>query len=273
MKFATRGFRVAFCLLTLCHLPACSKKDPVAEANLFFDLLNKGETKTAYDRAAFAFQAQQTAADFRATAKEQGFANFKSLTWTRSSVADSEASLEGDLVTGSDAKAHVKAKFIRESGEWKLFSMQTSGGEQVLPRNPFSLFGRSTGLASVAHPPLPADSELKKMIRETLLKFNDAVARADFGEFYESLSRTWRNQLTQKRLAAAFQPFVEAKVDLSEIRNLEPIFSEEPRIDPDGLLFLNGFYQLKQHRLTFTLKYIYELPAWKLFGIDANLTK
>ena len=274
MRFSFVCTRLAVCLLAICHLSSCSKPaDPIAAANVFFGRLKEGKSGEAYDSTAFAFQAQQTVSDFAATARQQGFQNLEKLIWTRKEVTGDEAALEGDLVTEGEVTKHVKAKFIREGGAWKLFKLWVSGGKQVLPQNPFSLFGRNTGFAGVAHPPLPDEATLKQLAGDALLKFNDAVVRVDFHDFYESLSRAWRDQLTERRLAEAFHPFVDAHVSFSEIGSLEPAFDVEPRIDPDGLLILNGSYQLKNCRLIFQLKFVYELPAWKLFGIDANLVQ
>jgi len=44
-------------------------------------------------------------------------------------------------------------------------------------------------------------------------------------------------------------------------------------VNSDGLLILAGHYDGHPYRIQFALKYIYELPSWKLFGLDVNLLK
>ena len=63
------------------------------------------------------------------------------------------------------------------------------------------------------------------------------------------------------------------KIDLSALAELPPVFDRPPLIGQDGLLDLDGHFDLPQYRVLFSLQYAYELPRWKLFGIDIQLMK
>jgi hypothetical protein len=74
-------------------------------------------------------------------------------------------------------------------------------------------------------------------------------------------------------LKTHFQGFTTMKIDLSALAGMPPVFDRAPLIAEDGLLELYGRFDLPQFRVNFSLQYAYELPRWKLFGIDVNLTK
>ena len=89
--------------------------------------------------------------------------------------------------------------------------------------------------------------------------------------------------MTLKQLQHAFQPFIDKKVNLGALRTLAPIFDTPPVIDPEGLLIVLGHYPSQPYtgegnpsgsfKVYFSLRYTYELPKWKLLGIDVQLTK
>ena len=60
-------------------------------------------------------------------------------------------------------------------------------------------------------------------------------------------------------------------MDLSGIRGVPPVFEEPPTITTEGLLTMQGYYPTKPLRVLFTMKFLYELPRWKLFGLDVSL--
>jgi hypothetical protein len=51
--------------------------------------------------------------------------------------------------------------------------------------------------------------------------------------------------------------------------NLDP----PPRIDSEGLLIVSGSYPSKPLRVAFSLKYYYDMPDWRVFGMNVNLYK
>ena len=60
---------------------------------------------------------------------------------------------------------------------------------------------------------------------------------------------------------------------MAAIKDIEPVFETPPTITSDGLLLLSGYYPTERYRVIFTVRFIYELPRWKLFGIDVTLRK
>ena len=42
-------------------------------------------------------------------------------------------------------------------------------------------------------------------------------------------------------------------------------------LEGEGLLVVAGMFPTQPYRVAFSFKYMYEVPRWKLFGIDVNL--
>jgi hypothetical protein len=115
---------------------------------------------------------------------------------------------------------------------------------------------------------VPPDRELKTLVRDSLLAFNDAVQEKNFAGFYKhEMAAMFRGQMSLEKFSAAFQPFLEKSFDISNIAKSEPVFDDPPEIDKDGVLALNGSYPTRPKKVTFKLKYVQEKSAWKLLGI------
>ncbi|MEI8342215.1 MAG: hypothetical protein WCH43_11870 [Verrucomicrobiota bacterium] len=275
-QFRSAAARLIF-LVILCALAGCgwfSKNDPRSSADLFFGLLGKGKSSAAYDSASFAFQAQQSLQSFEATVQELGLTDYKSLNWTRSVIKDNEAKLDVEITTKADAKVLMEAALIKEAGRWKIYTLRTQSANDGAPaENRFSLVGRSAAFNQVFKQSLPADKQLKELVRETLGNFNAAIQQKNFDEFYKYISFAWQTQLSQKRLERAFQGFMDTGIDIGAVRNAEIVFNEPPLINGDGLLVVSGYYKVPPYHVVFSLMYTYELPKWRLYGIDVNCLK
>src|SRR3546814_18695443 len=54
------------------------------------------------------------------------------------------------------------------------------------------------------------------------------------------------------------------------LQTMTPIFDEPVHLSDQGVLTLTGHYRTAPQRLTFELKYIFESPGWKLFGLSVG---
>lgn len=261
-------------LLQIAGCGTVQQKDAVETATEFFVLLNMGQTKLAYKSAAYGIRAQQTLQTFEATVRDLGLTGYVSLNWTSKAIKENEAKLDGEIVTRKGAKVHVVVTMVKEAGTWRMYSLRTPGEGEVVPApNRFSLVGKGASFNDSLNRKRPPEAEVRKMVLETLLRFDGAVQKKDFSDFYNSVSISWQAQLSEKRLRAAFQPFIDGKVSIAGVRGVEAVFDTPPQITGDGLLFASGYYPTTPYRVVFSLKYIYELPNWKLFAIDVNLER
>ena len=119
---------------------------------------------------------------------------------------------------------------------------------------------------------VPPDKELKTMVRDSLLAFNEAVQAKNFGGFYKhELATMFRDQLSLEKFSAAFQPFLEKGYDISDIKKSEPVFDAPAAIDSNGVLSVTGSYPTRPNKVSFKLKYLQEKSAWKLLGINVQV--
>jgi hypothetical protein len=119
----------------------------------------------------------------------------------------------------------------------------------------------------------PEEKEVRRLIRENLLAFDQAVADRSFKSFYRTLSARWRDRLTEGQLERAFQPFIDHQFRVTGVAKLEAVLDRPPALDSEGMFTVSGYYPTEPFKTVFSLQFIYEMPKWKLFGIDVNLQK
>jgi hypothetical protein len=118
----------------------------------------------------------------------------------------------------------------------------------------------------------PPDRELKTMVRDSLLAFNEAVQDKNFAGFYKhELAAVFREQMTLEKFSAVFKEFLDKGYDISNIAKSEPAFDEPAKIDSNGVLALSGSYPTKPNKVIFKLKYLQEKSAWKMVGINVQV--
>ncbi len=278
------AFLLAGLLLWLagCNRVPPSAQDPESAADAFFADLEQRDARAAYDSAAFGFQAAQSFDAFVSNARDLGLVGGGRPVWTEKKVEGTQAQLAGTIKTASGPPLTLSITMTSEGKAWKLFSLQTSSSDQG-PENRFTLVGKGTGFNDVYHQPMPSAPQLDELVQKTLADFNAAIQMRDFHDFYQTLSQQWKNaqrftgdeaaDVTPGMLMNHFQPFIAQKIDLSSIAGLKPVYTQTPQINKDGLLELVGYIPGPRYRVNFQLDYAYELPWWKLFGINVDLTK
>lgn len=250
------------------------KSDPLSAAKKFFQQLAAGQTHEAYASAAFGFQAQQSERVFVQTIRELGLEDIASADWETPQVTGREARVPLTVHTKAARTLPFVVTLVQESRAWRVYALRSPVSETSgRTGNHFSLVGKGSAFTDALSRPVPADKEVRSLISETLLNFNDAIRQKSFADFYERVSTAWQKQLTQGQLQRAFQPFIDKEVDLSNIRGLDAVIDPPPTINTEGLLLINGHYSTQPYQVHFALKFVYELPRWKLFGIDVNLQK
>lgn len=253
----------------------CEKKaDPVTSAKAFFALVASGQAAEAYQSTAFGFQVQRSAVVFETAAKEMGLTQVVSSEWEAPEIEGQTARVNARLRTGAGQEVPLVVTLTRESGTWRVYSLRSPPSAQTgLSENRFTLVGKAPSFTDAVTQPVPPELELRQLVRDNLLRFNEAITSKSFDAFYDSVSRKWQDQLTKGQLQRAFQPFIDKQIDLSGIQKVEPIWNSSVTVTTDGLLTLSGYYPTEPYQVHFALKFLYELPAWKLFGIDVNLRK
>ena len=283
----SRRAAAAASLCVAAVMAACSRapsaaQDPESAANIFFATLEHGDPRAAYGSAAFGFQASQTFDGFLSNARDLGLVGGQPPVWTSREAHGAEARLDGALVNASGQPVKVSVTMTPDGKAWKLFSLQTATGSQQT-ENHFTLVGKGSGFNDVYHQPMPAPGQLDALVHRTLAGFNSAIRKGDFHAFYLTLSQQWRDGqrltgdqaagVTETMLKNHFQGFTDKKIDLSAVAGLPPVYDRPPQINEDGLLEVQGHFNTPDFRVSFDLDYAYEIPRWKLFGIEVYLTQ
>lgn len=227
----------------------------VDETERFLALIAQDKIEEAYQSTATGFRSQQDSASFAATVKGIGLTRYASASWTNRQIENNRATLEGSVTTTDGGTIPLTIKLVSEGDEWKVLSLTTPAA------------GAAIADSANRKPVVPDDNAVRQLVNQTMRSFGQALERSDFGPFYAAISDRWKGQITGEGLSRAFQPLIDQKTNFGNIQNLDPTFGAPPAINQDGLLVASGFYATEPHRARFELKYIYEAPTWKLFGI------
>jgi hypothetical protein len=275
--------------------------DPTAATKAFFEKVKAGKTEEAYNSSAFGFQAQQSRKFFESALAETGLNKIESVEYQTPEFEDEgrTAKIQAEFAITGGAKVPQVITLTRESSGWKVFAIKSPRDAATgIVQNRFSMLGRAPDfVAAVDRQPTPDEASMKTLVTETLLRFDQAVKERNFVPFFVKCSLAWQDQLVSgeykpgiprtmrveltdmdretgaSRLHRAFQPFMDKDVDLSGVAKKEPIFTSEPMVSTDGLLIAAGYYNTEPYKVIFSMKFMYELPKWKLFGLDVSLRK
>jgi hypothetical protein len=221
----------------------------------FLGLIGSGKSPAAYESASATLKSQQTLESFTQSVKELGLTGYASASWSSRETKNDRAHLEGSAKTRAGGKVPLNVDLVKESGTWKVIRLS----------------GPESGVAvEQGGKQLPTDEKSKALILDSLLDFNKAIQDQSFDGFHKKISRAWQEQITSDKLKEVFQQFIDKKLDISSIKDVDPVLSEAPQINSDGILVLKGYYPTHPLKVNFELKYIYEHPAWKLFGINVS---
>ena len=262
-------------LLVALLASGCGKKpDASSAANTFLEQVKNGQFEAAYAEASFAFQTRQTLAAFEANATEIGLPGLRSVEVGAPAMEDELVKMEVQVTNRLGATFPLIVTMQEQRGAWRIYSLKfPRSPETGLAENRFSIVGKGASFGGGTAQPPPDESAVRKLLAETMGDFDRAIKDQSFDEFHSKVSATWKQQLTSKTLQRAFQPFIDKGVDMSGFADVVPVFDAPPYTSGEGLLLVSGHYPTEPYKILFSMKYIYELPEWKLFGIDVNLQK
>lgn len=246
--------------------------DPETATRSFFEHLAQKQTAAAFEDATFFFRHQQTLREFQASVHELGLEGCKFVRAETPTVGAVLAKQTVELRTRSGAPLTLVATLTRERGAWRIFSIKSPMNlETGISENYFTHIGKGQQLTSVQENPLPDEATAKAMAKETMLQFHDAIQQKSFEDFYDGVARAWQRQLTLGMLTRTFQGFIDKRTNFIAIKDLDAVLKDRPRIDSDGLLNVSGSYMTQPHRIDFDIKYFYEMPNWRPFGVTVRL--
>jgi hypothetical protein len=280
MRWPALLLRLLLCALLGCAA-ACSRKEaPQATAQgaaqLFFDQIHEGKFAPAFESTTFTFQEQQTLKFFIERLRDYELTDSKvALSPLPGEPAEAKmAKFNVEVTRNNGQKYTLVLTMQREKAAWRVFSLRTPRDPRTgVSDNLFTMIGRPVALSYGATKKVPDDATVRRLVHQSMVLFSDAIQTQSFWEFYEHASAAWQKELTEQKLANAFHSFIEREVNMSGIVDLQPVFDVPPEINSEGYLVVTGHYPTKPYEVHFTLRYIYELPEWKLLGLNCHLKK
>jgi uncharacterized protein YxeA/2C-methyl-D-erythritol 2,4-cyclodiphosphate synthase len=152
------------------------------------------------------------------------------------------------------AKVNFTLKYIQEDKQWKLVGINVSQEEAASP----------------AKGVMPSQDELTALAHGAVSLLAQAVAKDDFSELYNSISKRWQAQTSREEIRNAFSVFIEKKIPLTVIEGKKPEFTGSPRIDDHGALVMEGKYNTEPFRVLFNLEFWNEDSQWKLQALNVR---
>jgi hypothetical protein len=117
---------------------------------------------------------------------------------------------------------------------------------------------------------IPSAAKQEVLIRSTLSTFNDANLSGDYSVMDLLASKPFHEQVGAEKLKSGFKEFADKRLDLVEVVVAKLTPTKPTTVDGDGVMTTEGYFDLSQLRLHYTLKHILSDAQWKL--IDINVT-
>jgi hypothetical protein len=234
----------------------------VDTTNTFLSHVGNGRYEAAYSAAAPQFRAQHSLESFRAAMQRFGLHRYKSASWSSRQFSNGRVTLDGTIQTRDGQQFSATVVVVQSQNKWMVYSLQI-GTPGVI----------SADVSSPGTPrKLPPAGAMNRLVLKSLLAFNASVRSKDFRAFHAALARPMRDKFSPEHLKRVFEAFIRHQMDISAIRRLDPVFTQNPSIDSDGQLIARGFYPTKPGRVNFKLSFMMEGGKWRLTGINISVS-
>ncbi|RPI28961.1 MAG: hypothetical protein EHM61_03260 [Acidobacteria bacterium] len=239
-------------------------------ADRFLDRLSEGKPAEAYSMTTRAYRQGMKPKDFARMIRLWNLRSFSEKEDWESQTGNSQVTLSGNIKTKTGQPVPLRMKLVKEEGEWRVALLEGPPPPQIhyLTMNSFSNWRRRRGKEETATPPPapPAQAEINRLVRTTLLDLDKALDKEDFKDFQASVCEDWREHAPIAMFERQLRPRGEHDLDLGQVAKAEPVF--EAKVRPDGVLTADGKYMLSPNVLDFWLHYVQEPDKqWRLTSI------
>jgi hypothetical protein len=272
-------------------------------AGEFLQSLGEGNISHAYLQTTAEFRARVDEGEFERQARELELHRFSSVVWEKPVVTKTRADLSGTVTTTEGAALTLTLTLRREGEDWHIASFSgqrlgppppkdSSPGPSDAGPQPSSANTAGDAVISDLAPdhvnlddldrPLietantlsgpdqvPPPETLIKLALHTILMLNQAILDRDFTAFHAFVSTPLQNETTPEGLKQAFHDFIAKNIDMSDVKDVPPVFDEPAYLDGKGRLNLYGHFPVRPV-VRFDLKYVWEEGEWKLHAINVR---
>lgn len=117
---------------------------------------------------------------------------------------------------------------------------------------------------------VPVTDKTVLLVRTTLLTLNNALRSGNFTVLRDLSAPAFRKANSEAKLARAFKPFRDKKIDLIAVAIKVPKLSEKPVIDKQKLLHIKGHFPGKPRQIHFNLTFQAVHGRWRLLRLSVN---
>ena len=131
-------------------------------------------------------------------------------------------------------------------------------------------------ISSLSNNKAPSEENLLNITSNTTDFFVTSIIENDFQKLYNSIAKTWQEEITPKEFRESFNPYLKQRENaqfinyLNNLKSQTPSYIEKQLINEETLLVANGRYAVDPI-FTFEYKYILEGLSWKLVAINAKI--
>jgi hypothetical protein len=220
----------------------------------FFQLIKDGQFAEAFHSATNEFQANASPEDFQGFLQDTGLDKAIDFQYGEVHEEGGMAGLQAMATLANQKKLPLLIYAKKVGNEWKIHNITPAA-------NPITL------------PDLPDPASLTAVVQQYMSLFALANQQSDFTALYNLLADIWKVETTPEKLQAAFQNFIDQKINLDFVLGAVPVISEPPTLDDQGFLLVKGYYPSAERNFLFDLVFAYQHPDWKLASLNVTSHK
>ncbi len=223
----------------------------VDASDQYLGLLGQGKIQEAYDSSSTGFREATSYKVFEKYIQGTHLDRYASRTWTSRNVVNDAGTVSGSITLKDGKTFAATIHLVHENDVWRVQRME-------IPNISIDL-------------DVPSEAEAAELALERLLAFDQAVKTADFSAFREGCATGFQSEFSPEKLLTTFKPFVDAKADISGIKDLAPVFQSAPGRNAAGALSLEGQYPTAPMVVKFDLQFGPDGGEWKCIAINVSL--
>lgn len=228
----------------------------VDTATAFFEAVKKQDIAAAHEYLSEDFRASTDEAALQEFLTNSAILDFKEASWSSREISGGQGELEGAVTTDTGGIVPIKLTFVKEGGEWKIYSIRKpTAGLQV----------------DSSLPEVPGKADQVALIKRSMRDFTVSVERKNMEHFHGTVSKLWQQQITVEELDEVFSVAYDFDWDLTAIQSLQPVVEPVSGLGEHGDLILRGYFPTRPDQFHFEQKYIYEGIDWRLYGFSYKI--
>lgn len=241
-------------------------------ADAFLSKLAVGDYDGALALSTADFRASTDRAALEAFARGNALDKYESASWSSRSIENNVGQLQGTLSLKGGGELPVTLQLVKGEDGWRVQNLKKADAGVATQPTQSAPAAPATAEAPAAPTPavaVPDAGVQQQLVGDTMSLFAEALNTQDFSALQASGSTRFRQSVSADRLAEAFQSFIDQGADLRGLAEYEP--GIDARVDADGLLHLEGSYELESSKVQFGFQYEQDGGKWKLVDLHVKL--